>query len=746
MLWLKGVLLVTNATWRKRFSVLRNHLYLYPEPDSMPRTWAFWTATGLVALLACLYAGYFIVYLTSREAAFLTHAEDLGIMDQAIWTTLHGNPLHMTICNIVHDSNCYSLNGIPRFAIHFEPILYIVALFYVPWPNPDTLLVLQSLVVATGAFPAFWLARLRLRNEWASVGIAALYLLYPAQQFAQVNDFHAVTFTASLLLFTLYFMYTRKTVWLFVFAILSMACKEEIPLVIIMFGLWSILFQHRWRSGLALSLLGAAWAVLGLSIIPHIFSPVGHPLLTGRYAGLDQGYVHYILHLVAHPTTTLKQYVLDPSHLYYLRVLLTPAGYLPLLSPWVLILAVPSIALNLLSSDPNMYSGMFQYNAEIVPVLIFSTIEAIVLLIWLAQWVMNWMWKQRSTSETETAESELFTTRTRYVNRWLHAGLLALLLFYSLFSVVKADTGNVNMPFGQGFVWPQVTAHTALAQHFIDMIPSDASVSAQSDLVPHLSHRNTIYLFPYGDETADYDFLDVTGNIYPSFDEFYFINQAKQVLLGGKYGVVAAQDGYILLKRGLPAPGISPFSPVQSGDVYNELPNLPAGFCSFMNVTPQQVANPVQVSFANAANTMDLAGYSVAAVNPSSIASGYMQVTTDWKVIYPTETAMQVIVFMTDSSGKEYYVSGGFPGFNWCPTNTWTPGTMLQLTSNVLAMPKMPTGLAHVSIAVLPLTQPYSTIMKVQDRLPVHIVNASGTIAPTQGTNGLELTTLRLIP
>src|SRR5579863_8950695 len=465
----------------------------------MPRTWAFWVATGLIALLACLYAAYFIVYLTSREAAFLTHAEDLGIMDQAIWTTLHGNPLHMTICNIVHDTNCYSLNGIPRFAIHFEPILYIVALFYLPWPNPDTLLVLQSLVVATGAFPAFWLARLRLRNEWASVGIAALYLLYPAQQFAQVNDFHAVTFTASLLLFTLYFMYTRKTVWLFVFAILSMACKEEIPLVIIMFGLWSILFQHRWRSGLALTLLAVAWAVLALAIIPRIFSPSGHSLLSGRYVGLNQGYVHYVLHLVAHPTTTIKQYILEPSHLYYLRVLLTPAGYLPLLAPWVLILAVPSIALNLLSSDPNMYSGMFQYNAEIVPVLIFSTIEAIVLLIWLAQWVMSRVRKERSTPEVsgvpgvpEVAESEPFIARTRYVNRWLHAGLLALLLVYSLYSVVKADTNNVNMPFAQGFVWPQVTAHTTLAQHFIDMIPADASVSAQSDLVPHMSHRNSI--------------------------------------------------------------------------------------------------------------------------------------------------------------------------------------------------------------------------------------------------------------
>ncbi|HCJ35436.1 MAG TPA: hypothetical protein DIU08_06255, partial [Ktedonobacter sp.] len=69
--------------------------------------------------------------------------------------------------------------------------------------------------------------------------------------------------------------------------------------------------------------------------------------------------------------------------------------------------------------------------------------------------------------------------------------LLVVLLAYVLFSTVKADAFNSNMPLGQGFHWPstQITAHTKLAQHFIDMIPRDASVSAQSSLVPHLSER-----------------------------------------------------------------------------------------------------------------------------------------------------------------------------------------------------------------------------------------------------------------
>src|SRR5712691_11507389 len=208
----------------------------------MPRTPLFCIAIGLVSLMALLFSGFFIAFVTSRQDAFLTAAEDMGNMDQAVWSIIHGQILHQTICNVVSDTNCYSAAGFSRFAIHFEPMLFPVSLFYVIWSSPKTLLVLQTLIVASGAFPAFWLARLRLRNELAAVAIALVYLLYPAQQQATIFDFHAVTFTTSLLLFMLYFMYTRRTLWLFVFAILSMACKEEIPAVIALFGLWTMLF------------------------------------------------------------------------------------------------------------------------------------------------------------------------------------------------------------------------------------------------------------------------------------------------------------------------------------------------------------------------------------------------------------------------------------------------------------------------------------------------------------------------
>src|SRR5229473_8230320 len=105
-LW-KEVQQVTSSTWRKRLSVWRSRLYLYPPADPLPHTWLFWLATGLVALLAVAFSAFFIMYLTTRHSVYLTNAEDLGNMDQAIWNTLHGRLLNQTICNTVSDTNCY---------------------------------------------------------------------------------------------------------------------------------------------------------------------------------------------------------------------------------------------------------------------------------------------------------------------------------------------------------------------------------------------------------------------------------------------------------------------------------------------------------------------------------------------------------------------------------------------------------------------------------------------------------------
>ena len=733
---------MSKATWQKRLAVMRSRLYLYPAPEPMPRTSLFWLAMGLVGLMVLLFSVFFIAFVTSRQDAFLTAAEDMGNMDQAVWSIIHGQILHQTICNVVSDTNCYSAAGISRFAIHFEPMLFPVSLLYFIWSGPKTLLVLQTLVVASGAFPAFWLARLRLRNELAAVAIALVYLLYPAQQQATIFEFHSVTFTASLLLFTLYFMYTRRTLWLFVFAILSMACKEEIPLVIAFFGLWSIIFQHRWRTGLGLVLLAIGW--VGLTFLAYrYFSPTGHPLLASRYAYLGSGPVEIVRNILLHPKSLISQHVLERYHLLYLRILLAPVGYLPLLAPWILVLAVPSLAFNLFSSDPNQYLGVFHYSAEIVPVLIFATIEAIVVILWVLQWFLNRIRERKEYQQEQPGEQSVASTRR--LGLLLRPITLIILIGFVLFNVVRENYPYGSLPISRGFSWPQVTTHDTMAQRFIDLIPSSASVSAQSSLVPHLSERNSIYLFPYQDDHADYIFLDITSFTYP-YTSNQYTSEVKKILLSGKYGVVAAQDGYLLLKKGLPAPGISPFSPEQVGD--QVLPALPDDFCSFVRESQQAVTHPLQVdfSFANSNTDLSLVGYSIAPPSSFSIVTPFMQVTTYWRVNTSSPPPLKVLVLLIDKNGKQQYSSIDFPALSWCPTSSWKPGTVLRTISSTLWIGNVPNGLAHVAIALLPFASSFSSISSVTERLPLHIVNAPRMVTPVEGTNALQLDAITVGP
>lgn len=727
---------MSESSWRKRLAIVRTRLYLYPPPEPLAYTRRFWLALGLVIVLAASFAAFYIVYLTRMQDAFMTPGEDVGTMDQALWSLTNGHFFHQTICNIVSDTNCYTPDGFSRFAVHFEPILFPVSLFYMLWPGPKLLMVLQTLIVASGTLPAFWLARLRLRSELAGVAIAALYLLYPALQQAEVGYFHAVVFTSAFLLFLLYFLYTRRTIWVFVFAVLALACKEEIPLVIAMIGLWSMIFQQRWRSGLGLVVLAVAWVGLDLLIF-RLFSPTGHPLLASRYAYLGGNVFEILRNIVLHPVSLLQQHVFEHDHFYYIRVLLSPANYLALLAPWVLVIAVPSIALNLFSSDPNMYQGTAQYNAEIVPILIFATIEALVVIAWLVQWFVRRVQRKRMSPATGSVVGVLpgraRDKRDDTVPRWLQPATLFVLLLFTIVGVLRHDQTYGVLPYSQNFIWPRTTAHTDLAQHFIDMIPPTASVSAQSSLVPHLSGRAQIYLFPYADDQADYIFLDVTSDTYPYLGSDYR-TVVRKLLLQGHYGILAADDGYLLLKRGLPPPGPAPQSLADNGS--DIVPSLPRNFCSFTRGALSPAATPLQVDFHSnepEMGTVSLVGFQVYRPGAS------LQVTTYWKVSQGTIPPLRIDIALLNGAGREVFSSDSFDGAFWCPSYTWEAGTIVQMQSDLFYIGNVPRGPSRLTLALLPSGTASGTINSSNRGLSPQIVRAPATVMIVQGRNLLQL-------
>jgi uncharacterized membrane protein len=633
-------------------------------PELPPAADGPWQRIGLVvtALLALVFVVFFAAYLFALHDAYLTHAEDLGIMDQALWNTLHGAPLHQTICNIVSDTNC--VGDVSRLAIHFEPIMFVISLLYVVAPSPKTLQLFQALVVACGVFPTYWIASRRLRSTVAGVAFAALYLLFPALQAAVTYDFHAVTLAMAFLMFALYFMLTRNHVGLYIACLLALSTKEELPLAVALIGLSVALLQRRWRVGFGVVGMAVVWLVVEL-VIMHLASPLGHSPTASRYAQLGNSPVQVAIYILTHPVTIIQHYVLEPTHLNYLRSLLAPVAYLPILSPLALLIAVPEIAINILSSDRSMYSGIYQYNAVIVPVMIFAAIESVALLVRGANRLLGpstQMLTRVAWQPVRAAATQLKRVPQTAFSRGV---LLVILLVVLLFSL-RAQGARGESPLARGFTWPQTTAHAQLASSFVAMVPPNASLSAQSDLVPHLSQRRFIYLYPYHAQDADYVLLDVTGNLYPqqTMPQTFF-RQVRQLLANGEHHVVAARDGYVLLARG-PGQKLAPNDPY----------GLPPSFYSFATVQPAAVAHQVGASFGS---SLELVGYDVSPEPVTYLANPELTVTTFWRVTgsLPPATYTPELVF-TRQDGSQV-VLRDFATEQWLPMTSWQPGQMYAL-------------------------------------------------------------------
>lgn len=655
------------------------------EPEFYDAGRAGQIALIVVALAAITYTVIMTLYTIGLHDTFATHAEDLGIIDQALWNTVHGHFLYETICNPIGDLNC--TGGVVRFAIHFEPILIPLALLYVALPSVKALLFLQALVVASGAFPAYLLATRRLRHPLWGLLIAVLFLVYPPLTAAVVDDFHPEVFAATILLWAFYCLTIRRYRTMVVLLALALLCKETLTLDVIGIGLFVALFHRRWRLGLGVALMGVLTLALALFLM-RAFSPLGHSPVTGRFTALQHA-----------PIQTLLAMAHDAARRSYLIKLLGPLGFLPLLSPWAAAIALPSVALNVLSSDPLMYSGLYQYNTDIAAVLIFATVDA---LAWVAPGVSQALAEGRRRLRATNAPG------------WLPAvvrpqTLIALALIPALVVGLGGQATRIYQQLTVRHIWPAVTAHDLLGERIAAEIPAGASVSAQSTLAPHVSQRQDIYQFPSGDQSADYIFLDVTtGNFYPFTSPADYVAAVKQVLTSGQYHFVDAQDGYILVKRGGGPVGIG-------GGANGE-----GSFASFAYADwPVSGAHPVTADFAGG---LELIGYQI---NPPQVyrVEPELTITTYWRATQQLSAPQTIVMTLTRPNGSRMVFSDSLTQ-EWVPPSDFSPGAYYQMQTWPIYL--NPTGLGRFTLGVevregAPESQPVASAA-----VPATIVSAAG--------------------
>mgnify|MGYP001163171051 CR=1 FL=1 len=436
----------------------------------------------LFALMA-VYAAYFSWYTINRHNTLNSYAADLSLIDQPMWNTAIGPGGFMELTWGDHQQ--------PRLAEHFEPILAPLSFLFYLWDDVRLLLVVQSLALALGALPVFWLARDRLAvgpislpaAEWAGLIFAAAFLLTPHLQAANIADFHADPFIVAPLLFALWYGLRRRWRWFWLWALIAMLTKETLPTLTAMLGLWLLL--HAWQTrreqpprpailhGLGLIAVSTAWflAATFLIVAPlarQYFGTNGPIYLANRYPGN------------AAPLALLT----DPARWRYLLGLLAAAGFLPLLAPELLLLGLPVLAANMLSGFAGQYSGEQHYSAPLVAAFIAAAIFGL-------RRLLVHLPPRRITGQM-LSHTALFAA-----SLWLLGWSLG---YHTLHGWTPLSIRTESYT---------TTPAAAALPGLLARIPADAVVSASAGLHPHIAHRRVAYIFPTL-ANADFALVDVT--------------------------------------------------------------------------------------------------------------------------------------------------------------------------------------------------------------------------------------------
>lgn len=485
------------------------------------------------ALAALLVAGITLMgaLVTLRYVTFHSFVFDLGSYDQKTWLIAQQSGWRemwqQSYRGGVHLSPC----GIDRYwgVCHFQPWLLIPSLIYKAWASPLVLLWSQVLLVVSGVVPVFVLARDRCNSPAAGAWAGMLYLLYPAVQYNGVVDFRPDHLAIPTMLWAYVLAGRGRYLASLGMAGLGGLAKETLILNAAFFGLY-LAVRHRQR------LVGMLACLLGLvafyTVTFHLlqFKQISEgQFMMGRYfpdlSGLAGGAPTRIMNPIG-----LAHDLFQMHKGLYLAGLFVPLAFLPLLALPELIPAIPSLAISLLSVNPNYASIEAQYSASVVAPVFAALLAAIPVL-----------------------GTRLGRGRAPVP---LLAGVVVLTAFVSFGLAPTLVSLNFWNPLWGGR-W-HVAQYRLERQEILDravrLVPSDPKVAVvtQNDVnSKRLAHRYDFFAFPNALDRADYVLVDTARQPY-----VYWMWDPRRyrAIVGGlradpAYQVVFDQDGVLLFKH-----------------------------------------------------------------------------------------------------------------------------------------------------------------------------------------------------
>jgi uncharacterized membrane protein len=338
-------------------------------------------------LLVLITIGFLVLFFSAlaRHILFQSSLYDLGIFSQAAFLISRGEtPLITTL-------------GFHILSDHASIILYPLAILYWLWPGPEILLALQSLSFALGSIFIYNLAKQKdLSEHWALVGVAC-YLLSPVLSNVNMFDFHPEVLAVPALLWAVQAGLNRRPWQLACAVLVILSCKEILSLTVIALGVWLFWVVGQRLYGVFVITVGAGWFLFAIYyLIPH-FTPGQLPSGFGRYSYLGASLSEIFWHALNNPGLVVQRFFTGQALSYYVLLLAPVIIGLSWRQAAILLPALPTFLLNVLSSDSGQRTLAYQYQSTIFPFLILWLLYSIAAFqkeqrhLWLTpRWMIAW--------------------------------------------------------------------------------------------------------------------------------------------------------------------------------------------------------------------------------------------------------------------------------------------------------------------------------------------------------------------
>ncbi|MFA6553536.1 MAG: DUF2079 domain-containing protein [Patescibacteria group bacterium] len=605
-----------------------------------------WSMIGLIS--AAMICGVVIKY-----NHFGYNAMDLGIYSQVFFNTAHGRLFE------------FSIHPHSYLGDHFELIILALAPLYAACQSPVTLLILQVLALTAAAWPLYLIAKKILPSHF-SLLVALAWLINPFVWNMAFFEFHILPFAIILIFFTYYFFERKKFLTFAVFSALSLTVREDVSLVIAMFGCLSLIQRRSWKWFLWPIVTGGIWFIVSMQLT-GFFNMYGSYKFLSMYPWLGDTMTAALKTITQKPWLLIIHLITFKNALLSIGLML-PLAALPLVKPKTLALGtLVAIQLFLSGFGPTVVLET-HYTALLLPVLFISAIAGLSYL----------------TSNT-TAQNDKKPFILRY--RWLYGIVISTAIIYA-FVFISPIAALGRSLFSDPWDKNTVKINTRAVQQ---ILPQDA-VAAGYDYLGPLANRKQLY-------SLNYAFL---GKKQYSDQEYHLPSDTNRIVMNAsdfityqlqhsdkpEYRTGAARILSYISDFGLGIDSVQDSVVVYSKNVQSDIKlfeytdALPVGAKTVNQAINQ---NMILVGW-DKKNNLDYAG-----------GTHEIELSMYWKLMRSTSDNLNILFTLWDGQNKKPYEKifpfgyGLAPTFNWptdklIVTNFWIvpPEDNMTLTASLI--------------------------------------------------------------